>query len=173
MSALITIGVAATAYSINEQRKAGKKQEKALGEAAEQADEAGEYQAIQLERKAGEERAVGSIEAYETDKAGKRVLSRAKAVGAASGAGGYDLSELEVEREMGVLRSLYNSELSARDLEIGAEVARREGADAARAYEASASSAKSARRGQAVANIAQTGLSLYDMYSNRTPTKGN
>lgn len=130
--------------------------------AARRAKEAADFSAKQSERKAGEERAIGSMEVAEEARRGDLVKSRARAVGAASGAGGYEdvISDIEAEAEYRMLSALFNREQGARDLEVQAEVARREGADAARAYRAKGRAAE--LRG--FANLLSGAESLYERY---------
>ena len=167
MSWFAAAGLALSVIGTAQQNRAGQKEEQALKQSGAEAEAAGEFQAVQLERKATQERAIGSVEASRIDREGKLLESKAKAIGAASGAGGYDTSDISAEKDYQILMSLFNSELSARDLQVGAEVARREGADAARAYEASASASRTRSNAQTLSNVGQTGLSLYQRFGNR------
>lgn len=161
------IATSVLVYGTVEQKKANERQERALKQSAEDAKKAGEFQAVQLERKAGETRAAGHVEAREAERQGDLIMSRAKTVAGASGAAGADFSDLEAEQEYRILMNLFNSELSARDQEVAAEVARTEGADAARSYEASASAARSQGRANLFLGLGQIGVSLYDRFGNR------
>ena len=169
MSGLYTAVAAVSlgAYSANEQRKAGKKQERALREQGEQAEIAGEFTALQYEAKAGEELAIGQMKAREKQREGEYIKSKAKAIGAASGAGGYDMADLEAQAEYLVLSELYNSKRTAKDYDTAADVARREGADAARASISAASAARTTTQAQTAQNVANIGfqaVSLYNRY---------
>lgn len=173
MSWIAAGALAVTVIASVSQRNDQKKQEKAAKRREEEGKgaslEAGRFQAVQLERKAGEERAIGSIEASEQAREGEFIKSRAKAIGAASGAGGYEdtLTDIDAEKEYRTLTALFNSEQSARDLEVGAEVARREGADAARAYEGSSSIVKARNKATNInnaTNILNSGASLYQQF---------
>lgn len=142
------------AGSVREKRQARKAERKAR--------KAAEFSAKQSERKAGEERAIGSMEAAEEARRGDLVESRARAVGAASGAGGYQdiISDIDAEAEYRMLSALFNREQGARDLEVQAEVARREGADAARAYKAKGRAAEI----RGYSNLLSGAASLYERY---------
>lgn len=124
--------------------------------------EAGEFAAEQYEDKAIQEIAIGTRAMEEQAKEGRLVASSAKAIGAASGAGGYEgtVAEIEAESDYRMLTALYNSKQSARDLEVAAMVARREGADAARA---SREQAKTIGL-QTIGSALTAGASLYERY---------
>jgi hypothetical protein len=172
--------IGATAVSVglqvkgqNEQKKALKAGSKAEQEAARRAEEAAEFAAMQFGDKAEQERAFGSMAVEDESAQRKAVISNTRAIGAASGAGGYEsnIADIKGESDYRMLAALYNSEQSARDFEISAEVARREGADAARAHIASAG----AYRGQAKAisyqgsaDLINQGVTLYERYGNQT-----
>ena len=166
---LAAIGLGLQLFGMYQQNEADKQEEESTRAGGARAQEAAEFQAVQLERKAGEERAIGSREISEQSKEGRLIKSRAKALGAASGAGGYEgtLDDIDAEAEYRMLTAFYNSETSARDLEVAASVSRREGADAARAYEASAAGSRARNRAnmiQSAGGVLQSGASLYERY---------
>lgn len=149
------VGLGLNILGIGKSRRASRRR-------ARKAREAAEFEGKQLDRKAGEERAIGSRAVADQAREGERVASRARALGAASGAGGYEdvISDIEAESEYRALTALYNSEISARDLEVGAKVARKQGADAARAYREQGRADTIAGLG----NIITGAASLYERY---------
>ncbi len=171
MAALIigAIGLGLSAAGAGQSRRDAKRAARAERLAGIRAEEAGEFTAQQFEAKAGQERAIGSREVAERAREGRILASDARAIGAASGAGGYEttIADIEGEAEYRMLTSLYNSEQSARDLEIAAEVSRREGADAGRAHTAAAAGYRNQARTigiQGAADFAMGAMSLYDRY---------
>lgn len=121
---------------------------------------AGEKQGQEFEKQAGQTRAIGSRRIGDESKKGRRIASRAQAVGAASGAGGYEgiIDEINEETELRMLTAFYNSETSALDLEVAASVARTEGADAARAIKTRGDTA-------VFGGLAKAGLSFYERFN--------
>ena len=70
-----------------------------------------QIQQIETKKKATEEMAIATHEAEQKRRHAEKVKSRARAVAAASGAGGYDPYELEAEGDYHVLTALYNGEI--------------------------------------------------------------
>jgi hypothetical protein len=112
-----------------------RKAKKAAKEAERQAYLAAADEADQLEGKARDEKAIGTYKVEGIQRQGKRVASDAKAIGAASGAGGYEgaISDIEAETEYQALTAMFNSKMSARDLKLAAKATRKHGIDAGRA----------------------------------------
>lgn len=167
--ALSVIGLALSASANRKARKEAKKAEQAAKEAEKRAKEAAEFTARQYEDKAKQERAASQHEAEEVKHQAKILQSNARAIGAASGAGGYETSIADIQgaADYRMLIALYNGDRSARDLELAAEVARREGADAARAQAATAGAYRSRAETLRVQGMADTfngALSLYERY---------
>lgn len=163
------LGLGLNIFGMSRANKEARRAARAEDEAAERAREAGEFTAKQFETKTGQERAIGSREVSERKREGRILASDALAIGASSGAGGYEstIADIEGEAEYRMLTSLYNSEQSARDLEIAAEVSRREGADAGRAHTAAAAGYRSQARTigiQGAADLFGGAMSLYDRY---------
>lgn len=102
---------------------------------------AADYEALQLEARAGEERAVSQRAAAEERRQARLVQSRLQARAAASGAGADDPTvmdldaQLEGEGEYRALTAIYGGESRARNLETGAELRRYESGELARAGE--------------------------------------
>lgn len=162
------VAAAGLVIGVAQGARADRKEEEAHNQLAAEKEAAGEFQAVQLERKAQEERAIGTYEVGELAKEGRLLESKAQAIAAASGAGGYDFADIEAETEKNILMSLFNSELSARDLEVAAVVSRREGADAARAEMAAASATRDRTKARTTEAIGKIGVSLYNRYSTRS-----
>lgn len=163
------IGLGAQIFGMGASRRASKRARRAEREAAKRAKEAGEFAAQQYEDKAQQEMAIGSREAEEARRQGKTVASDARAIGAASGAGGYEsvIAEIEGESDYHMLTALYNRKQSARDLEVAAEVSRREGADAARGHVAAAGAYRSQARSNAIqggVNFLDGAMTMYERY---------
>ena len=167
--ALGIIGLGLQGAGIIGSRRESKRAARAERRAGKRAEEAAEFTADQYETKAGQERAIGSRDVAEEARRGRIATSMARAIGAASGAGGYDtnIADIEGEADYRMLTALYNSEQSARDLELAAEISRREGADAARAHAAQAGAYR--RQGniialQGAADIFGGAMTLYERY---------
>lgn len=94
---------------------------------------AAKSQALQLEQNAGQERATSQLGMAEQRRSARYMQSRALALAAASGAGASDpsvvnvISSIEGEGEFRALASLYEGESAARQMELGAKVARKQG----------------------------------------------
>ncbi len=167
--ALNLLGLGLNALGTSRAKKEARKAARAERELAKRAEEAGEFTAVQYEGKAKQERAIGSRETAEIKRAGKRLQSDARAVGASSGAGGYEstIADIGGEADYQMLISMYNSEQSGRDLELAAEVSRREGADAARGHVASAGAYRSQARTiglQGAADFLGGASTMYERY---------
>lgn len=167
--ALNAVGLGLQGIGMLGARRESRRAARAEREAAKRAKEAGEFTAKQYETKAGQERAIGSRDVAEEVRRGRITASAARAIGAASGAGGYDtnIADIEGESDYRMLTALYNSEQSARDLELAAEISRREGADAARAHAAQAGAYR--RQGnimaiQGAADMFGGAMTMYERY---------
>ncbi|MFK7942302.1 MAG: hypothetical protein AB8B85_05215 [Paracoccaceae bacterium] len=121
-SAAATIG--STVLSAGAARAQGKQQQDALN-----------FEAKQLEQKAEEERAIATRDVADNARQKKLALSRARAVGGASGGGrDFDLeADVDEEGDYRRLTALYDGEVRARNFRTQAGVRRREGSAAARA----------------------------------------
>jgi len=103
------------------------------------ADKLGQFQAQQLEQKAGQERSVSQRKADSVRRKARFAESRALALAAASGGGASDptvvniMSGIAGEGEIASQTALYEGEERARGLEMAAETARYEGKQAKRA----------------------------------------
>ncbi len=98
---------------------------------------ASRFQARQMNQQADQERAASQRVALEQRRQAGLAISRANAVGAASGAGGTDIENIEAdlagEGEYNALSALYQGEERARGLQMGAGARLYEGANAKRA----------------------------------------
>lgn len=126
------LGVASLGLQFRGARRAKRANKQAEREALLAASD----EAEQLEGKAKDEMAAGSYRIEDIKREGTNVKSRAKALGGASGAGGYEdtLADIDAETEYRALFALHNSKQSARDLKLAAIAVRRHGVDAARAH---------------------------------------
>jgi hypothetical protein len=162
-------GMGMQAAGMGESARASRRAARAERAAAKKAREAAEFTAEQYKGKAQQERAIGSREVEQQARKGKIAVSNARAIGAASGAGGYEsnIAEIIGESDYQMLAALYNGEQTARDFDVAAEVSLREGADAARAHAAQAGSYRSQNRAnmfQGAASFANSAMTLYERY---------
>lgn len=140
------------------------------GNAAEQAGRnaqvAADYQASQLERNAGQERAMAQRKAIEEARKKRMAQSRAQALVAAQGGGSLDpsvvdlMGDLEAEGQYNFDMALQQGEESARDMETGAQLKRYEGRQALAAGKAEKRSATIAAAG----SLLKGGSSIYGDY---------
>lgn len=138
--------------------------------AGKDANRVAKWEAAQMERNAGQERAASQREAIEERRRGRLAVSRARAVAGASGAGVSDptvtniLADLASQGETNALTALWEGEESARNMEFGAAGRRYEGSQA---QQAGAYTAKAARRAgyfDAVGNLLEGGSDFYTKY---------
>ena len=128
MAAMTAFKVFITAIAANEQRKAGKAQGKLS-----------QFEAQQLEQKAGQQRAVSQRKADTERRRARYAESRALALAAASGGGASDPSVVNImagiagEGEMAANVALYEGEERARGSEMSATAKRFSGAQAKKA----------------------------------------
>lgn len=149
------------------EKRLRKEKEAAAKRAAERARKSAEFEAVQLAGKSKDELAIGSYRIEDQVREGKRVESSARAIGAASGAGGYEdtLSDIEAETEYRALTALHNSKQSARDLNIAAKVARMQGEDRAQSYlEGARDPGDDGSNLYALGGILSSAQSLYDRF---------
>lgn len=144
---------------------------------------AAEFEAQQLEQNAGQSIAAAQRQAFETERTGKYVQSRALALAAASGGGASDptvmntIAGLASETAYRKSLDLYQGEERARQLRLSAQATRMTGEIGANASIAQGRAAEI----QAGSNIASdlsrgyrpaidSGSSMYDRYGRFTPT---
>lgn len=134
-AALPYVAFASTAIGVGSQLQAGKAQnEQLLLQAAEREEDA---KAVQAE---------SQREALLERKKAKNLMSRARAVSAASGAGASDptvtniLADIETQGEVNYLNALYSGDTVARGLRSGAATSRRQGRAARTASQLNAAS---------------------------------
>lgn len=167
MEALLVVGAAVSAVGT----LVGSEMEATATKASGQAQKSiADYHASQLQRKAGQERAVSQQQAILERRAAGLAQSRARAVAAASGAGAGDptvrdiLAALRGEGEYRAKSALYEGEEIAKGLESEAAATK-----ATAAYNASAAnySAKASRTSgylSAAGTLISGGASYYDKY---------
>lgn len=120
--ALPYIAAAATVFSVYSSVQSGKQQQVLLDQQAREREEDAKAAQAESQREALNER-----------KKAKNLVSRARAVAAASGAGASDptvtniLTDIETQGEVNFLNALHSGETMARGLRSGAATARREG----------------------------------------------
>lgn len=128
------------------------------------------WQAAQLRQNAGQERAAAQREAIEERRRARLVMSRARALAGASGAGVSDptitgiLADLGTEGEMNAQTALWEGEEAARGLEAQAAGAEYEGALAKSAGAFRARSARRAGMFNAVGSLLDGGSDFYTKY---------
>lgn len=121
-AALPYISAASTALAVNSQIEQGKQQ-------AAQA----ELQAVEHERDANAEQARAQREAAIERRKARNLMSRARAVAAASGGGASEptvdnlLTDIATQGEMNALNAMWSGDTTAQTLRTGAQVARRTG----------------------------------------------
>lgn len=114
------------------------------------------YERAMLRQQAQASRAAGTIAAMNADRMGRRKISRAVAVAAASGGGVTDptvvnaIADLDAEREFNVMSALFEGETEARGL--------------TRRGEAGVVSARNQRRASRLSALGDIGGSLYENY---------
>lgn len=134
-AALPYISAASTALAVGQQIQAGNQQKNLL-----------EQQARDREEDAKAAQAESQREALLERKKAKNLMSRARAVSAASGAGASDptvtniLTDIDTQGEVNALNALYSGNTVARGLRSGAAVARRQGRAARTAGQINAAS---------------------------------
>lgn len=130
-TAIAKMGLQANANKIS--RHASRSAIGAEEDAARRAEEEGAFIAEQDLAKADQELAIGSREKGDEARRGRTLVSDAKAIGAASGAGGYEstIADIQGEADYQMLAAMYNRRQNARDLRVAAGVAKREAADKA------------------------------------------
>lgn len=122
------------------------------------------FAAKQMEIAAKQEQAVGSINAQEEMRKTALLQSRALAIAGASGAGADDpnisrlLSDFAVEGQLAAATHLYNADEAARNLRVGAKVARWEGDQAKKGLNIQAGAVNEALKLQRI----QTATSILD-----------
>src|SRR3990167_7821202 len=137
-----------------------------------------ERQAEALAQEAGQERARSQRAAEEERRQGKFIASRARALGAASGAV-FDpaiLGSLDFETDYRVLSQLYSGEESARGLQYRGALARAGAAGDVYAGSVAAAAGKSARQRSylsAAGALLSGGSALYDKYSDLPSDSGS
>lgn len=148
---------------------AGEQEAQAYKASAKVENELAQYRARQLEQNAGQERAASQHKAEQERKQARLVQSRARAVGAASGAvKGTDIEDilagLAGEGEYNAQSALYEGEEAARGMEAQANAERYSGkvGKAMASYQA-----RAARRGSyisSVGNALEGSASMYEKY---------
>ena len=133
MIAAMVLTAVGTIASANQQRAAGKA-----------ANQAAQFEALQMERQAGEARATSQRQAIEQRRKSDYMRSRAQALAASSGAGALDptvvdiVSGIEGEGDLAARSVLYEGEVRATNRETAAAGRRFEGENAERAGKAAA-----------------------------------
>jgi hypothetical protein len=127
------------------------------------------FQAKQLERKAGQERAVSQREAIEERRRARLARSKALAIAGASGGGTGGtaadiLADLTAEGELNAGAALYEGEETARGLETQAAATRAEGKYASSAGSYAAKNIRRAGYLSAVGTTMQGAASMYSKY---------
>lgn len=158
-TAVATVGTLASASG---QAQAAQAEGKASNQMA-------QFQARQLDRQAGQERATSQLQAIEERRKGKLARSRAMALAAASGAGTGGsvqdiLSDLTSEAEFNAQGALYEGEESARGLETQASATRAGGQYAQKGSAYRARSLRNSSYLSAAGNLMQGGASFYSKY---------
>lgn len=121
-AALPYIAAASTALGVATTIQQGRNQQKLL-----------DYQAEQREEDAKAVQAEAQRESIIERRKAKNLMSRARAVAGASGAGSSDptvtniLTDIDTQGEVNALNALYSGDVTARGLRSGAAVARNEG----------------------------------------------
>jgi hypothetical protein len=133
------------------------------------ASQVANFQAKQLERQAGQERATSQLAAIEESRKGRLARSRALAVAAASGAGTDGsvsdiLSDLTAEGEFNAQGALYEGEETAKGMEVQAAATRAQGAYAKRGAAYQARSTRRSSYLSSVGNLMAGGSSFYSKY---------
>lgn len=124
-AALPYVAAASTAFGVYSTIEQGKSQQNLLNQQAEQRDEDAKAAQAEAQRESLIER-----------RKAKNLMSRARAVAGASGAGSSDptvtniLTNIETQGEVNALNALYSGNATARGLRSGAAVARAEGSAA-------------------------------------------
>jgi hypothetical protein len=158
------VGAVGTLVSAESQATAAKA-------AGKDANRVAKWEAAQMERNAGQERAAAQREAIEERRQGRLAVSRARALAGASGAGVSDptvtniLADLASQGETNALTALWEGEESARNMEFGAAGRRYEGSQA---QQAGAYTAKASRRAgymSAVGTLLEGGSDFYTKYN--------
>lgn len=128
-----------------------------------------EFEARQLNRQAGQERATSQLAAIEERRKGKLARSRALALAAASGGGTGGsvsdiLSDLTAEGDFNAEGALYEGEEAAKGLEAQAKVTKAGGKYAQQGAAYKARSLRNSSYLSAAGNLIQGGTSFYSKY---------
>lgn len=169
--ALAAVSLVGTGISVSGQMQAAD----AARAAAASNKVAADYQAHNMEVKAGQDRATSQRNLIESRRRQSIVMSRERALSADSGAGASDPTiitnegKIGTEGEINALNALYKGEESARGLEEGATLTRYQGVAGVSAGNARADAMETGAFGSAVSGIASAG-SMYARYGNGGPT---
>ncbi len=158
-----------------QQGRAAAAQGKAAQQAYQYQAKAREAEAAAFEQRAGQERAVAQREAIEERKQGRRIASRARALGAASGAliDPNIIGSIDSEAEYRALSELASGENRARGFEYDAALSRYAASGDVYAGSVAAAQGKQARKSSymnAAGTILSGGASFCDKYNQIYPT---
>lgn len=134
------------------------------------ANRVAKWEAAQLERNAGQERAAAQRQAIEENRQGRLAMSRARALAGSSGAGVTDptvtniLADLAAQGETNALTALWEGEESARNMEFQAAGRRYEGGQAKAAGDYTAKATRRAGYLDAVGSVLDGGSDFYTKY---------
>lgn len=164
------LSAAGTALSAVGSIQEGNATYKASKAAAKAVKEGAKFEAAQLNRNAGQQRATAQREAIEQRRAGRLAQSRALAVAGASGAGVSDVdvtnlvSDLAADGEYNALTALYNGEEQALGMEDQAKGVMYNAKQEARSYKAKGKAAKSAGYMTALGTAIEGATSFLEKY---------
>lgn len=138
--------------------------------AGKDANRVAKWEAAQLERNAGQERAAAQRQAIEERRQGRLAISRARALAGASGAGVSDptvtniLADLASQGETNALTAMWEGEESARNMEFQAAGRRYEGATAKAAGKTQAAAIRRAGYLDTIGTVLEGGSDFYTKY---------
>lgn len=166
-SSLSGIGTLLSAFS---SFKEGTNTSKAYKAAANSSVKNAKFEADQLNRQAGQERAASQRQAIEEKRAANKAINRAKLLAASSGAGATDpdiiniVGNIAAEGEYNALARLYTGEETARGLEDQAAAVIYNGKSEAAGYKSYAKAYKSAATGEGIGTLLSGGVSFFEKY---------